>query len=448
MKSHSEKLGNIAWRRDERLHKFLKNAGILFSGNVGASILGLLSLSITAHALGSQGLGMLVLITTYVLVVDKLINFQSWQALIKYGAEALEQGRPEDFKSLIKFGFLLDLSTALAGAIVAASAAQYISRWLSWDADAGFMAVVYSFTIAFHIAGTPTAILRLFDRFKLFALITVIGALIKVVGVLVAFLGGAGLWAFVLIWALADISRMVLLIAISVSVLRERRYFSLRKSSTRGISTRFPGIWGFVITTNLNASIRMASREADVLIIGALLNPTSVGLYKVAKQIASILGIVTDPLYQAIYPELARLRASNDIANLMKLSVRSGLVAGCVALLMWGSIAVVAEPLLFHLFGPEFVSARAVMLWYAMAIVVAVIGFPLQPLMLAFGRPKQSLWIHVFSTWVYLSLLFPMLQRVGLNGAGMAYLGYYVTWSTLMIVVISVITTRAQENGY
>ncbi len=95
--------------QNELLRRLFKNAGILFSGNVVAGILGIASLAITARALGVDVFGILVIITTYVAIVDRLINFQSWQAIIKYGSDAISQGRDHDFKSLIKFGFILDI---------------------------------------------------------------------------------------------------------------------------------------------------------------------------------------------------------------------------------------------------------------------------------------------------------------------------------------------------
>lgn len=428
--------------KDDLFRRLFKNAGILLSGNIGASLLGLISLALTARALGAESFGILVLISTYVLVIDRLINFQSWQAIIKYGAEALEQPGHDEFKSLLKFGFILDIGTAFAGTLIAASGAWFVGHWQGWNPDTVMMATLYSTTILFHIAGVPTAILRLLDRFKLFSLIAVAAATIKLAGVTLAFLTGAGLWAFVLSWAVTDILGKILLVVLSLRELRQRCYLDLRRASTRNMAVRFPGLWGFVITTNLNSSIRMTSREADVLVIGALLNPAAVGLYKIAKQIAGILGILNDPLYQSIYPEFAKLRAKKENYSLIKLATRSSAFAGAAAFLIWGVLAIIAEPFLYHVFGSEFIAAKSVMLWYVMAIVIAVIGFPLQPIMLAMGKPKTTLWVHIIATVIYFAILIPLLTHLGLDGAGIAYLAYYVVWSIIMISLLYTFLSR------
>ena len=72
---------------NELLKRLFKNSSILFSGNLWVSILGLASFALTAKALGTEQFGLLVLVTTYVLLIDKLVNFQAWRALIKFGSD-------------------------------------------------------------------------------------------------------------------------------------------------------------------------------------------------------------------------------------------------------------------------------------------------------------------------------------------------------------------------
>ena len=88
------------WFKEDSFRLLFKNAGTLLSGNMIAWILGLITFAITARILGPTQFGIFVLITTYVTIVDKILNFQSWQALIKYGAEVLEKKNNDSFKSI------------------------------------------------------------------------------------------------------------------------------------------------------------------------------------------------------------------------------------------------------------------------------------------------------------------------------------------------------------
>ena len=69
------------------LNKVLKNAGILLSGNMGANIFGLLSLAIFTHSQGVVVFGYYVLFLTFIEIIDKLFNFQTWQAFIKFATD-------------------------------------------------------------------------------------------------------------------------------------------------------------------------------------------------------------------------------------------------------------------------------------------------------------------------------------------------------------------------
>lgn len=116
-------------------NRLLKNAGKLLSGEVAASGISLITMAFAARALGPEQFGILALIQAYVVIVDKTINFQSWQALIKYGSDALTDRDDNSLKGLIKFGFFLDISTSILGAIVAVLGAKIFGVYMDWESE-------------------------------------------------------------------------------------------------------------------------------------------------------------------------------------------------------------------------------------------------------------------------------------------------------------------------
>jgi glycosyltransferase involved in cell wall biosynthesis len=184
----------LGWYRDDLINRLIRNLGYLLSGSLVAAGLGLIALALTARALGPAELGLLALIEAYARVIDRFIRLEPWQALIKYGADALEGDRPEDFRSLLKFGVLVDVGGALCSAIVAVTFVAMVGPWLDWSAQTVQMAAVYSASLIFQLSATPIAVLRLFDRFGVFAWLEVATALARVILFAVAFLAGAGLW--------------------------------------------------------------------------------------------------------------------------------------------------------------------------------------------------------------------------------------------------------------
>lgn len=433
------------WFKEDSFRLLFKNAGTLLSGNMVAWILGLATFAITARILGPAQFGTLVLITTYVTIVDKLLNFQSWQALIKYGAEALVRKSNDDFKSVVKFCTLLDVGTAVLGTVVAVMAVSWIGQWLSWDGETVRMAALYSFVILFNISGTPTGILRLFNRFRLFAVQSVISAVIKFIGIVILFFIGSDLWSVLLLWMVTTIIGQLLLFGLGWREIHIQGFKGTHKVPIRDVSTRHQGIWSFVFATNLNSSIKMTSRELDTLIIGGLVGAEGAGLFKVAKQIAAIPAMVSDPLYQAIYPDLSRRWAKGDITAFKQFIVRSGLVAGAGATIIWLGFILFGPFFIKLLFGAEYIGAQPVLVWYMLAMVIAIYGFPLTPAMLSMGRPKTSFWIQLSSTIAYFPLLFIFIEWLGLVGAGVAYVCYYLIWTCLMIELVC---KFLRENGF
>lgn len=432
-------------RNDILLGRLARNASVLFSGNVIASLLGLASLTLTARGLGVEQFGMLVLVTTYVLIVDRLNNFQSWQAIIKYGADALEHDRGSDFKSLIKFGFLVDGCTAIIGAVIAASASGIVGGWLGWTQEHILMAAAYSATVIFHVSGTPIAILRLFDKFKKIAIQQVYAAIAKLVGVTVAYLMAADLWVYLVVWALVDILGNVLLIYFAHRELRSQQVTNVLDASVSSMSTRFNGIWGFFWTSNLHASVKLGLREVDIIMIGMIMGPVGAGLYKIVKTIGSTVGKLTDPLYQAIYPDLSNFASKRNFDGFRHL-----IFAPMKPL----SVAIPPVVLLFYLLGDHvirvvlgegYVGAYWPALVYLVGTLLAMITFAFHPALLALGKAHYSLLILITSTTFYLVLMYFLTIRMGLLGAAVSYVVFYVIWVSLQLLVITVTTNKESQ---
>lgn len=421
------------WCKEDSFRLFFKNAGTLLSGNIVAWILGLATFAITARILGPTQFGILVLITTYVTIVDQLVHFQSWQALIKYGAEALVRKSDDDFKTIVKLCTLTDVATAILGTVVATVAVSWVGQLLAWESETVLMAALYSFVILFNISGTPTGILRLFNCFRLFAVQNIITAAIKFIGILILLFIGVDLWSVLILWMATTIIGQLLLFGLGWRELHKQGFKEIHKVPIKGISTKHPGIWGFVLTTNLNSSIKMTVRELDTIIVGGIAGVEGAGLFKIAKQIAAIPAMLSDPFYQVIYPDLSRLWAKGNIKKFKQLIVRSGLVAGGGATIIWLGVILFGSFFIQLVFGAEFVAAQPVLVWYMLAMVIAIYGFPLQPAMLSMGHPKTTFWVHLLSAIGYFSLLFIFIKWMGLIGAGIAYVCYYLLWTCLTI---------------
>jgi O-antigen/teichoic acid export membrane protein len=405
--------------------RLFKNTGLLLGGDTVSAVLGVLTFAVSARALGTENLGMLVLIDAYVRIVDKVMNFQSWQFMIKFGSDAIEHGDAPGFKALVKLGTLVDAITATIACAVSLALAGAVGRWQNWSGEMVTYALIYSSIIIFDVAGVPTGILRIFDRFKLFSVQKSVCSSIKFFGALAAWFFGCGLKGFLWVWMVTEIFDYVSLTVMAWVELRRRGYTGIWSEPLKGVTRRYPGLWGFLISTNLTGSVKVGFRELDILLVGKLLNFTDVGLYKLAKKLCAALDRLTNPLFQSLYPELTKIWARRDVTDFKHVVRKMIYIMGAVSVATWFVFFFWGRTFIDWMAGPEFAAAYPVTLWYLLANVIAVSALPLAPMILAMGMANLSFWIQFLPTLVYFPVLYWMISTWGLVGAGYAYLVYH-----------------------
>ena len=410
------------WFADGVLGRIFRNAGALLGGKAVAGALSLGTLAVTARGLGPELFGTLILIHSYVKLVGGLTKFQSWQAVIHFGATCLEEKRPDDLQRLIKFTTLLDLASAVIGMALAMALVGLVGETLGWDASTVDLVMVYSLLIAVTIKATPIGVLRLFDRFKLIALQTPLGPTVGLIGVSLAYASDGGLVAYLAAWFAAGAVESAALIALGWRELGRQGLLRNLTVSLRGLVKPHPGLWRFVWAANIFTSLSAAASHLITLLLGWLLGPTAAGLFKIANQFASVLVVPAAILRRTIYPEFAKLTAKGEPRLVRKLMLRAGLISGSAAVVVVLVLMVIAEPLINLIVGPAYGGAADLLVLIAAASAVMLYGFAIEPVFFALGRPGIMLRLSVITAALNLVLIFLLVAEYGLIGAGMAAL--------------------------
>jgi O-antigen/teichoic acid export membrane protein len=421
--------------QDNFFRELFKNATVLFAANFVASLFGFVSLALTARAIGAEQFGILILITTYVLIVSELINFQTWQTIIKYGVEVIEKD-VINFSSLIKLGFILDVTAALLGTAIAIASILIIGEWRAWNEQHINMTIIYSFTILFNIQGTSIAILRLYNKFNKIAVHTIFVALIKLFGASVLFYLKADVWNFLIMWALTEIIGNLALITLSIKELRNNGIFKVAKISLNKISHKFKGIWSLFLTVNLSGTIRMATRLFDIMFVGYLLGPASVAVYKIAKQIADIPLKFIEPLQQVLYPYLAKLWAQDNIHDFKRNGRKLSVLIGLIGVAIFGLGYFTLDWFIHSVFGMQYTEAAIPALVLLGAYSFYYFGIHLRPQAIILGAHKQVLYIYIFSTIIFYLVYFILVKKVGIAGAALSHLIFFFIWFFSMIILV------------
>lgn len=421
------------WFQEDVLGRLFGNAGKLLAGVVASSLLGLASNILTARRLSPGPYGFLVLLSTYMFfIVYGLVSFQSWQALIHYGAQALVNRNQENFKSLIKFGFILDGASSFIGAALGAGCVYAYGHWKDWNPSLIHIAVLYSLGILLHVTGTASAVLRLFNRFDRLALHQTTAAGVRLLGILIVYIRRAGLAGFLYVWLATEIVGYLILLTLGWIELRRRGVTGVFQSPLRGITKKFPGIWKFFLITNLHATLRTGVKELDIIAVGGILGASAAGIYKIARQFARAIGRLDEIMRQAIYPELSKNWARRDARRFRKLLWKPAVIIGSAGVALWLFFLFLGKPVIRLTVGSIYVDSYFPILVYLAGVVISMATFHFQSTLLAMGRPAEIFRVTVWSTFIYLFILFWLTKKLNIMGAAFAFVGYQMLWSAWM----------------
>ncbi|WP_156854430.1 lipopolysaccharide biosynthesis protein [Oceanobacillus sp. AG] len=403
---------------DGLLKKLLKNASVLLSGNIVSQVIGMITLVFSTRLLGPELFGVLVVIQTYILIVDSIVNFQSWQALIKFGVEALEKTDQEKFKGYIKFGTILDVSTAIIATLIAIVSIQFVGPLvLGLNSEQTLMASVYSLTILFHLSGTPTAVLRIYNKFKMFAYQQVISALIRLIGIIIATLIGADLWAVLMVWMLSEVVGHIILLVLGHLVLHTK---DIRKWWSSPI-VNGKEIFKFTCWTNLTSMLDVPVKQLDIIMVSTVISFEAVSIYKVFKQVSNVIGKVADPIFQAIYPQLVQLITAKKYKRSLKFSLKSGFIISAILTPIIIIIVSLSPIWLDILFGELYASAWHILAIYLTLRLLSVAFICIHPLFIAMGLVKKNVLILFFTNLIYIGAALLLGAVYGLLGIVLAY---------------------------
>lgn len=396
-----------------------RNAGMLFGGRLAFGLLNLGSSVLAVRAVGLEGFGVIILLQAYVRLISGLLKFQSWAAVTKFGADALQSGKHDDFRRLIGFTLRLDILGLATSVGLAMLAAPYAAPWLGWSEEIAGFAVWFALTIPFITAATPTGMLRLFDRFGVLVRQHALNAIVRFIGVLIVYFASLEFQALILAWAAGSLVSGLYIWSVAFSEARSRRLLPRMWGRWSKLSAGFPNIWRFVVVMNLTSLMETVLMHATVLVVGGMLGPTAAGLFGVVKQLTESLNRFSSLLGPVVFPEFAWLEAKGDRKAIGKLLWRmlfiSSAILGAFCLFL-----LFASEWVLLIFAKEAVVASPLLVAMGVGAAFMALGFALEPAMLTIRKERALLFSAITSTILFCGMLFLFISQFGLLGAGLA----------------------------
>lgn len=395
------------------------NARKLFGGRMVFGLLNLGSSILAVRAVGLENFGVIVLLQAYMRLISGLLKFRSWAAVTKFGADALEAGRNDDFRRLIGFTLRLDVLSLTTSVVLAMLLAPWAASWLSWPDDMVGYAIWFSLTIPFITAATPTGMMRLFNRFEVLVQQHALNAIIRFIGVLIVFLAALDHVTLIVVYATGAILSGLYLWGVAFHEARTRGLLPRIKGRWSTLSAGFPKIWRFVVVTNLTSMMDTVLIHATVLVVGGMLGPTAAGLFGVVKQLTEALNRSTTLLGHIVFPEFAWLEAKGDRKAIRRLLWRMLIVSGAVLGVLCVILTFASEQIML-VFAKEAVVAAPLLVAMGIGTALVALGFALEPAILTMRKERALLVVSVTATLLFCVMLYFFILYFGLLGAGIA----------------------------
>ena len=402
------------------MRRILGNFALLLRGRGIAAVMSFGAMALMARALGPAEFGMVVLIETYALLARGLFSFKQFQGIVRYGVPLHDANDTHALQRLLSICRRIDLYACIISTILALILAPLIGPLIGMEPNHVTLLTAYSLVLLATGNNTAIGILRLFDQFDILGRQMTVGPAITFVGVAFAWWFDSPMPVFVAVLAFAYVTENLYL---SWCGRREyRQHFDKPVAggmvSLAGMS-QFPGLRHFLWVTYWQSNVDLVPKRIALMLTGYLLGATEAGLFRLARQISSLLSKPATLIRQVIFPDLTRSwhQGSDDFKLI---AYRTALIGAGAGLLLTLVGYFFGDVILETLFGKEFVGAAGLLTLLLLAGSLDLAAASLRSAAYAIGHAGKVLRLHILSALIYLVLFVSLIPRMGLIGAGWA----------------------------
>ena len=408
-------------KNDNFWKNLFKNSFWAFFGDASASAITFIISIILIKIIGSESYGILILAQSYMNIMDVIINIQSWRSTIQYGQKALVDGNDKELHSYVKLGCIMDISTAILCFIISILLPNLIGGFLHWSNEMILCSEIFAITIISHFAGTPTAILRLFNKYNLVALSKTLAAIFKITAIVAYYLitKNLNLVSSTIIFMLTDFIGNILLVVFAFyNYSKKYKISDIIKAKMPKDAKSFISytLWG-----TLSEIVDLPVQTIDVFIVSVLGNAT-VAIYKIFKQIIGIISKVTGPIQQSILPQFSELSAKGNEKRGFQVVIKIHKTILKYTLPISILVGVTSYFWLGKLYDMTYANYWYILFIYLMIQTYALSYTTIHPFFITLGNMRINAIIEFTANIVYLIVSYILVRAMGLLGITIAFL--------------------------
>ncbi|MEO1221434.1 MAG: oligosaccharide flippase family protein, partial [Pseudomonadota bacterium] len=303
------------------------NIGWLLGGRGINAVLSLVYLALATRTLGLEMFGHFAAIVAIGLVVTGVANFQTWQFIVRWGANGSD-GEVSAATEATGFAIALDLLSVAMGLVLAALLVWSAPYWLPLPEELLPLTFGYCIVSLLSIRTTPMGLLRLRFKYATATAAEAVQPIVRTAGAVLAWLYMPSVTGFILAYAASELA---VAIALWIAAARDERIDLSALSLTR-IPARHKDAWRFVWSTNMSGSLTIAGKQITLLLVGAFGGAALLGGFRVASQLGQALVALAQTISKAILPEL--VHAKDDALVIARRMANVALIGGVLAVLV------------------------------------------------------------------------------------------------------------------
>ncbi len=399
--------------------RVFKNFGLLLGGRVGAALFTVVALAIMARELGVEAFGLVILVHTYVLIINGIFSTKAFEAIVKYGLPAHLNNDQASLKNLFSASYCADVLTAVISCLMAILLAPWVAEWL--DSDQQFANWMQVYGLVLLATGTSTAkgILRLYNKFAALGFQLGMGPLVRCVLVVAAWLTEGGPVSYLAAWGVGYlVENLMLHWQAWMQVSQQLQAPRWHKPQISRLARRHPGFWPFVGVTYVQGTLDLLPKQLATMLSGIFLGTSAAGLFRVAREIATIVSKPALLLRQAVFTDLTHLWETRD-PRFKTLPVKTALITGSVGLLL-ALLAIPFGQAVLLLFGDGYQQAHWLLVVLLAAASMELAASSLHMSAYAMNKAVSIVLINLFATGVYLAAFAWLTPLYGLIATGWA----------------------------
>jgi O-antigen/teichoic acid export membrane protein len=389
---------------------------------------------LAARLLGVEGAGYVGIITQFSSNINRLTSFRMGELVISYVGEFSANGRRRQAAAVFKAAMLAEISSSLFAFVLVVSLSPLGARIFAHDPNLTGLFMFYGLSILANLMyESGLGLLQFFDQFRMIALISVGQSVLTLLLIVGAFLIRSGLDMVVFAYL---IGKIVLALSISIAALWQARAVwgpGWWRVPLSVLADRRSDLIRFAINTNLSGTLKLITRDSEMLWLGAFSTPLQVGYYKIAKAITNLLMMPVTPLITTTYREVAREVASERWRNVRYL-LRSGSILSATWTLPVSIGLVIFGQWVVAIYGLEFLPTSYInLLLLLIGVIVVNIFFWNRSVLLPLGLPEYPTKVLFIGAIFKIIGTILFVPRWGANAMAVLLTGFFLFTTSVLI---------------